>query len=257
MVQETAEDTSLPLGRLMWAMRGKIFVTIVVIAGALLSWFLQRTKQEITTQGMLVIWPGNGLVTAVLKMVMYLFLIVQLRQVSAPFDRQCKRFEQVLLAIGAGVLIFTNLSLLLNLLNKGVPPWHITTIAALAGVAVTVGICFLRLRGKPLGMWVFAVLVGVNFIPTALQGVAFLLYGMKGMPILSCGILLVLAYGMYLQALPKSDSLRETLIAPRRRLRLETDSAILVPLVDLVVQIFTFACCWGAVKLLPSLFPLL
>lgn len=227
--------------------------------GAIASCLLQLERQRVTVQGMLIIWPGNGLVTAGVKILMYGALFLGLRKALQAPPTWTRRMQYLLILTGAALLTVTNMMLLVNLLRKGVPVWHWTTQAALLIAIIPALICFFGMPGMPRSAKLFVLLIGVNFIPTFLQGVSFLLYGAKGMPWQPCVILVVLAYAMYLQALPqgKEFSWKERLIGPNRRMRLATDAEFLLLKWDLLVQIFTFGLCWLLAAKVPAFFPLL
>ena len=244
---------------LVWAMRSVVIGTVIVWIGAIASCLLQLERQRVTVQGMLIIWPGNGLVTAGVKILMYGGLLLGLRKSMSTSRVWTSRVQYALILTGAVLLTVTNIALLVNLLKKGVPVWHWTTQAALAIAIVPGLISLFGMRGMPRSAKLFVLLIGVNFIPTFLQGISFLLYGAKGMPWQPCVILVVLAYAMYLQALPqgKHRSWKERFIAPGYRMRLATNAEFLLLKWDLLVQLFTFGLCWLLAAKVPSLFPLL
>lgn len=240
-------------------MRSVLIGTVIVWTGAIASCLLQLERQRVTVQGMLIIWPGNGLVTAGVKILMYGSLLLGLRRAMQTSHVWTRRLQYILILTGAGLLTVTNVALLVNLLHKGVPVWHWTTKAALA-IAIIPGLVSLfGMPGMPRSARLFVLLIGVNFIPTFLQGISFLLYGAKGMPWQPCVILVVLAYAMYLQALPqgKEHTWKERFIAPGRRMRLATDAEFLLLKWDLLVQLFTFGLCWLLAAKVPAFFPLL
>lgn len=244
---------------LVWAMRSALIGTIIVWIGAITSCLLQLERQRVTVQGMLIIWPGNGLVTAGVKILMYGGLLFGLKRAVQTSYVWTSRMQYILILTGAILLTGTNLALLINLLRKGVPVWHWTTQAALLVAIIPGLISLFGMPGMSRSARLFVLLIGINFIPTFLQGISFLLYGAKGMPWQPCVILVVLAYAMYLQALPqgKGHTWKERFISPGRRMRLATDAEFLLLKWDLLVQLFTFGLCWLLAAKVPAFFPLL
>lgn len=240
-------------------MRFALISTVIVCAGAITSCLLQLERQRVTVQGMLIIWPGNGLATAVVKILMYGGLFVGLGKAVRTPITWTSRMQCVLILLGAGLLTVTNTMLLVNLLRKGVPVWHWTTQAALVIAIIPALICVFGMRVLPGSAKLFVLLIGINFVPTFLQGIAFVLYGAKGMPWQPCVILVILAYAMYLQALPqgKEFSWKERFIVPNRKMHLATDAGFLLLKWDLLIQLFTFGLCWVLAAKVPRIFPLL
>lgn len=257
--QVLTEENNAALSRLTQirqVVKANAFWATITIGTAIASCTFQVVRYQESIQGVLVVWPIIGLLFAIIKSGVFGVQWQRLNSSVADAREIFKKRGKILFNVaGLVTIMMTNIILLTTLLVKGVEVWHWTTFLSL-GVALATMAVWYFYRRRSLDRQLLIIGVGINIIPTYLQGVSYIFRGAAGMPLGSALILMVMSFAMWRQSLPvyKGGT------AAERRQRLKTalkegkHTEVLLPKWDFICQLVAFGVCWGiATFILPYL----